>query len=228
MLGQMLFSAICLIPSESLYCSTIDGFIPDLPKSSFDALKIAKRQFNAGAGTTVGTHKPLLLWGLTLGVLADFLEFLPPHNALKIWTYPTFSPPDVRLIIWALSYRFRKQKQHETSVTLAEAPATIELGLDAMPTPQFSLYDKFQQEKPPEGGISGLGTGSYFGRRRRRGSRSSAVGRMLEGYYDIVRKGVALALVGRSALILCVAILLWRRLKGSRTAFQLRHTPNVD
>jgi hypothetical protein len=34
---------------------------------------------------------PLLLWGLTLGILADFLDMLPPHQAVQLWKYPTFT-----------------------------------------------------------------------------------------------------------------------------------------
>lgn len=188
MLGQMMFSAIRLVPSESRYCTTAIGFTPD--------------ERDPKAHTP-----PLLLWGLTLGVVADFLDLLPPHNALSLWTYPTFSPPDVRFIIWAMSFRFRKRKQAEIQSGRLHSPAGVEVGLDAI-NPNNDAGDIPHQ---PEAGISGNSVGSRAWMRAagQHGFNSSAIGTMLEGYYDIVRKGVAVALLSRCGIITSLAAVYW-------------------
>lgn len=214
MLGKMLFSAVRLIPSESLYCTSSAGFGPETPQGITAITQPISLWLGGRKTLSASTDRPLLLWGLTLGVLADMLELLPPHNALSLWSYPTFSPPDVRLIIWALSYQFRKQKASHLNVSHAYAPAEIEVGLDSVPKPQDN--DRYSEEgEPPEAGISGLGVGREHGgpQRRRRGSRSSRVGYMLDGYYELIRKGVALALIARGTVILLLLALAWRRYK---------------
>lgn len=69
---------------------------------------------------------------------------------------------------------------------------------------------------PPEVGIAGLGAA----RRQRRSSRSSRVGFMLEGYYDIMRRAVLLALIGRAAAALAMVMYVWRwwKVRKSRKA----------
>ena len=41
----------------------------------------------------------LIMWGLTLSVMTDFLDLLPPHSAISLWQYPTFSAPDLAIIL---------------------------------------------------------------------------------------------------------------------------------
>lgn len=65
---------------------------------------------------------------------------------------------------------------------------------------------------PPEVGIAGLGAA----RRQRRSSRSSRVGFMLEGYYDIMRRAVLLALIGRLATALSLLVFVWRWWRARR------------
>ncbi|KAJ9665372.1 hypothetical protein H2201_004449 [Coniosporium apollinis] len=218
MLGKMIFAAVRLVPSQSVYCSSIPGFIPEPPvddvssTSAFVGRRLANWWAGAGSSSMLGvrrsmnmsvpTAKPLLLWGLTLGIMADFLDLLPPFDASRLWTYPTFTPWDVRFAVWALSYNLRKEKQKLIAQGAHKAPAAVEEGLDpvAVRTPEpGETVGGEDREKPGEAGISGLGVGRYYGRLRReqRGSRSSAVGVMLEGYYDIVRRAVKVALVGR-------------------------------
>ena len=158
MLGQMMFSAIRLVPSESRYCTSVPEFIPK-------DLKV--------------TTPPLVLWGLTLGVCADFLDLLPPHNALALWTYPTFSPPDVRFVIWAMSYTFRQRKQAEVQSGRLHSPAGVEIGLDAINPNNDAGFEKQQ----PEAGISGNSVGSraWIKSSGQHGFNSSAIGTMLEG-----------------------------------------------
>lgn len=88
LIGPLKFAAIRLIPAESIYCSSIPNFAV------------------APADMTVG--KPLLLWGLTLGVLSDLLGLLPPYNAHELWTFPSFVAWDTRIILWLITYSRRK------------------------------------------------------------------------------------------------------------------------
>ncbi|KAL9053659.1 MAG: hypothetical protein Q9162_004610 [Coniocarpon cinnabarinum] len=191
MLGQMMFSAIRLIPSESRYCISVPSFLPE------------------HMSKPTAPSPPLLLWGLTLGVCADFLDLVPPHNALGLWTYPTFSPPDVRFVIWAMSFHFRRRKQAEVQSGRLHSPAGVELGLDAINPNHDAGHDKSQ----PEAGISGnsIGSRAWLKSSSEHGFNSSAIGTMLEGYYDIVRRGVAVTLAARSIATLVAVMYVWKR-----------------
>lgn len=213
-LGQMLFAAVRLVPTESLYCSSVPGFIPDSfeehPKraSVVGRLRCWWRGDHAGP---VSTERPLLLWGLTLGIVADFLEMLPPHNALDLWTWPTFSPWDVRLVLWIMSYSFRMRKLRQIGVGQVHAPAAVEEGAEAIDAPK----GKPPEVRPGEVGIGGLGAGQLYSKLKQsheRG-RSSAVGIMLEGYYDLVRRAVFVALVLRVATGLAMSSLFIKRFR---------------
>lgn len=226
-LGLMLFSAVRLTPSASLLSEP-----PSIPEASTATLLSRTTALLNRTTTYLGllktpTPKPdLLLWGLTLGVVADFLELLPPHNALQLWTYPTFSAPDVRIAVWLLSRRFRREKYRRVRDMPASAPASVEVGLDAVPLPrgrgrsyssssESASEVRWHEMHPPGAGESGLGVArEHEGlerRRARRGSRSSRIGVMLEGYYEIIRRGIALAVVGRGVVALGVVVWLWRR-----------------
>jgi len=286
MLGSMLFSAVHLIPTTSVYSPQSPGFNPSLGAASTSPTSISTLVQSARSllGLTPTTQLPFLLWGLTLGVLADFLELLPPHDALSLWTYPTFSAPDVRAAVWLLSWQFRRDKaakleqarrgreaqegrEDEDAETEMPQMAEIEVGLDSVPLPRgrrlstamrsegqtqtrlaeeaepgytptrlrsLSPADRFLSRQsgadvedaptavseglpPPlvEVGIAGLGAGTRssesHARRQRRSSRSSRVGYMLDGYYDIMRRAVAVALVGRAAMLLALFAWVWRK-----------------
>jgi 8-oxo-dGTP pyrophosphatase MutT (NUDIX family) len=234
MLSKMMFAAIHLIPSNSTYCPTIPGFIPPTSSSGSPPSSSANLPFfltnPESSATQAAKHPPpLLLWGLTLGVVSDFLEHIPPHNALELWTYPTFTSPDVRLWMWALSYRFRKRKAAEmSSAALAnslppsrdEGAETFKAGeagegsIAVHPEPLLSNPElPVAPEKPGEVGIAGLGCGRHWGRRARNKmiARGAAVNGMLEGYYPIVRKAVAVALICRVLMVGGLGWWTWRR-----------------
>lgn len=212
MLGQMLFAAVRLVPTESLYCSSAQGFIPgnieECPNRTSVAGWVRRWWFEDFAGS-VSTERPLLLWGLTLGILADFLEMLPPHNALNLWTWPTFSPWDVRLVIWIMSYSFRMHKLRLIGVGQGRVSAAVEEGLDARDDARSQLSETSSVEV----GIGGLGAGQLYSKPRQshERSRSSAVGIMLEGYYDLVRRAVFVALALRVSTGAALFVLLIRR-----------------
>ena len=222
MLGQMLFAAVRLIPTESLYCSSTPGFLPNSLEEHPNRASMIRGLSHWWLGDHAGsarTERPLLLWGLTLGIVADFLEMLPPHNALKLWTWPTFSPWDVRFVIWIMSYSFRMRKLREIGLDQDHAPAAVEEGLDAIDVPN----GRAPETRPGEVGIGGLGAGQLYRKLKQSHtgsmprSRSSAVGIMLEGYYDLVRRAVFVALALRISTGVAVTTLLVRRYRRRQT-----------
>jgi hypothetical protein len=58
---------------------------------------------------------PLLLWGLTLGIVVDFAQLVAPQAAQGLWSYPTFSAPDVHFWLVLLSCAFRRRKLREVA-----------------------------------------------------------------------------------------------------------------
>jgi len=82
-LGHMSFAAIKLHPSASVYSPFGNDFLEERGK--------------------------LVVWGLTLGVLQDLLDTLPPGGcALESWVWPTLTAPDVRLVVKAMTWGIRE------------------------------------------------------------------------------------------------------------------------
>jgi 8-oxo-dGTP pyrophosphatase MutT (NUDIX family) len=211
MLGKMEFSAIQLLPSESIYCHETPAAAAAADHNPAPPRNIIKRLLTLTHSPThppPPQHQPLILWGLTLGVMADFLDLLPPHNALELWTYPTFTMPDVRLVVWLTTYRFREGKRlqlesdnHTNIATTTGKDDTNEVLLP-------------KDERGKDVGMGGLGSGCSLNGR----SFESVVGSMLEGYYTRLRKGVTYALICRAVGILAFTAWLWskRRTMGKR------------
>lgn len=238
-LGKMMFAAIHLAPTESVHSFETPA-APLLQDNRYSRPTVSS--YLEGFLTRIirfdpfnDTHPPalehpLLLWGLTLGVVADFLDLLPPHNALTLWTYPTFTPIDVRAAIWLLTYRFKHRKRAELQAGTALPPPS-----SSSPGPRDDARRRsfgaatestvpVTIERPDETGFHGLGTG--LGENK---SKKAAVSTLLEGlvspvaeimlpeaadrarYYDIVRKAVALTLVGRVGMGGLVVFWAWRR-----------------
>ncbi|KAK5109217.1 hypothetical protein LTR62_007199 [Meristemomyces frigidus] len=229
-LGKMMFAAISLLPTESLHSAETPA--PDAIKLQDNrhaqptwrsrATAIASRLYRSDVFNQFPVQPkegPLLLWGLTLGVISDFLDLIPPHNALTLWTYPTFTPLDVRLVVSLMTYRFKDRKRAE-----------LQAGHATYHRPSFggaseSLANSaVMVERPDETGFHGLGTG--VGNVK---GRKAAVATMLEGwveslatlflpdiadrgrYYDIVRRAVGVALAGRASLVVVALYMAWRR-----------------
>lgn len=203
MLGRMEFSAIQLLPTESLYCheSPADDFEKHNPAPPRNLLKRLMNLSRPSILPPPPQHQPLILWGLTLGIMADFLALLPPHNALELWTYPTFTMPDVRFWVWLNTYMFRKSKaqQLESSNRSGPPAAAVEEGLDAVSLPN--------DERCNDVGLGGLGSGGSLRGR----SFESAIGTLLEGYYEHMRRGVTYALLSRMVGIVTIAALIWSK-----------------
>lgn len=180
-LGQMLFAAVCLIPSETLYSSI--GYHHRLNYAE----KQMRKSFQLSPYTESTDPKArLLLWGLTLGIIGDFLQLLPAHDALKLWTYPTFTPFDARFVVWAVTYKFRKHKQR--SLSMVEGHTSL------------NVDESSKNEDPAE---------STHGSMVYKVPTESAVGIMLDGYYDLVRKAMFVLLLLRVMFAIAVVAIAW-------------------
>lgn len=246
-LGKMMFAAISLLPTESLYSaeSPAESQLQDnrhsLPTRSTALRKWVSRLYRSDIFNQIQrppAEGPLLLWGLTLGVISDFLDLLPPHDALTLWTYPTFTPLDVRFIVWLATYNFKERKRAElqagtqflTNPAFGYATESVAPSTTATPPSESTVL--VERERTDETGLHGLGTGTPAGSGTR--DKKAAVATMLEGcvqrvasaclpaiadrarYYDIVRRAVAAALVGRVGMVVLLAVIAWRRIRARR------------
>jgi 8-oxo-dGTP pyrophosphatase MutT (NUDIX family) len=250
-LGKMMFAAINLVPSESLH--SVETPAPDSaiqlqdnrharPTLSTRLTTLGSRIYRSdifGQFPPPPKEGPLLLWGLTLGVVSDFLDLVPPHNALTLWTYPNFTPLDVRFVVWFMTYCFKERKRAELQSGTAllhkpafggvsESLASSAVLVEKPATEETATKESGMKEggRPDETGLHGLGTGSAVGDMK---NRKAAVATMLEGYvdwfaslllpeiadraryYDIVRRAVGVALVGRATILVVALYMAWRR-----------------
>ncbi|KAH7018539.1 uncharacterized protein B0I36DRAFT_253158 [Microdochium trichocladiopsis] len=237
-IGQMCFSAIRLAPSESVHASEIPGFLP--PQTEAET---AVQSFLEGAFGVVPPSKkaglayqaPLLLWGLTLGVMADFLDMLPPYNAVKLWLYPTFTVPDLRFIVWVLTRSLRKgnagdlsagtwarelQPNPPTPTAAGSNAAGDGVGVGSGQGNPTAVDDTVvavpaaARCRKNDVGVSGLGIGvsppSAAGAAAR-GSKDSMQYRLLTGYYERISVSIAVFLVYRTAAVGGVGWWAWRK-----------------
>lgn len=200
LLGKMAFSAIRLIPSESLFASITPGFIPDPSKSSILFTGLARGAF--GVPSSTGRTGPLLLWGLTLGILADLLQMLPPHNAVGLWQYPTFTTPDLRLLIFLFTYRLRRDNARYLNSGTWTSQTAVDVSTAAVAVSEAEP----RQVRPSGVGIDGLGVG---------GRSTDVPSLMLSGYYERINVAIAFFLLTRmtaAAGLGYLTIHAWRRL----------------
>jgi hypothetical protein len=208
-LGKMRFSAIRLTPSESLYCSSTAEFFspPEENPQVTPKASLASRFYNwylgdhAGAS---GNNRPLLLWGLTLGMLADFLDQLPPHNAVELWSYPTFTSLDVRFIIEILTIPLKRRNQQRLLKNGMKNDTAIDSETEAVSedNPWF---------------IGGLSKGMEASKKGKNSTRYYAVGILLEDYYKMARRGVWISAGIRAITTILFGLYIvrmyWRRVR---------------
>ena len=206
-LGQMLFAAVRLIPSESVYCSSVKDFIPEVPNSVLSYSKqIATELVSGDHAASSSRDRPLLLWGLTHGIMADFLDLLPSHKTFKLWSWPTFSPWDIRLAVWLLTHQFRRRKLRELESGFDHSPTLIAEGLDTLGVAEGQDIHGV----PHRVDMDGLGL-SNRGKFLAQKPRSGAAGHMFEGYYSLLRKAIAIAVILRCSAGAALAIYVLRR-----------------
>ena len=190
--GYLLFGGIKLKPTESLYCNSVDGFIPET-RSPATWMESASHMINnaltRGRAQEVEDDRSLVLWGLTMGVMADFLEMLDVHGTSKLWYWPSFTPLDIKAMTWLLTYRFRSQKLQElTSKTGRPGHNDVQVGgFDALTV----AISQMRQSKGSESGIAG--------------------GLLLQGYFDRLFKALYVALFARFGFCLALTAFIVRR-----------------
>ena len=179
LLGKMRFSAVHLVPSESLFSSFTDGFIPGTTTNPSGVVsRITQAEFGVPTSTSYANQR-LLLWGLTLGVMADLLDMLPPYNASKLWTYPNFTTPDLRAIIYILTLRLRRNNAGDLSAGTWPSQTAIDATSQAVAVSEGEPRSLAQNDV----GIGGVGTG-----------------KSLSGYYERVSLSIAIFLAMRATL----------------------------
>ena len=209
LMGWMQFSAVRLVPSESQQCTSAPGFIPKDQDDKPTLVQRFKSWCLSNQADSGDRNRPLLLWGLTLGILADFLDMLPPHTAVQLWKYPTFTTPDLRFICGILTYHLRKRNMLQVKMGPRRNDTATDSETAARPvTPIKSIHE------PNEVGIGGLGVGTYYGPTDRTSDGTSyAVGILLRGYYQRLRLAIYVFLAWRMVIGSAAAITAWRILR---------------
>ena len=189
--GQLVFSAVKLKPSESLYSRPIpEAATEDQSPTLFRT--IVTSMLNADRSDT--DDQPLLLWGLTLGVMADLLELLDRPATSKLWSWPTFSPWDIRAVVWLLNRRFQSRKIREIrTVDSSGAEECDNVQIGGLDNTTYSTSVK-RQSKGSEAGVAGM--------------------TLLAGYMDRLRGAVIVALFLRGLLGTAFASYMIRKFRG--------------
>ncbi|KIV86592.1 hypothetical protein PV11_02192 [Exophiala sideris] len=212
-MGKMMFSAIRLLPTESVYASSIPGFIPDEGGDQLSTVSgWAQAPFGVPSSSkSLGYQQPIILWGLTLGVLADLLDQLPPYNAVKLWKYPTFTVPDLRLLVWILTRSFRKNSAETFSSGSWPSQTAMDATTQAtaVSTSEPRAEGEHATFKEDSVGIGGLGVGK---------DPQHAVGKLLHGYYERINVAIAVFLIYRLAATAGIGIWIYRVWKRRRGA----------
>lgn len=114
--GQMMFSAVKLMPSESLFCDPVQDLEGETTVGH--ASKATKIMTSTSRLRELEPRQNLVLWGLSLGMISDFLQLVDPRATQKLWSWPTFTHWDIRFYVWLLTRRFRNQKIEEDSTVI--------------------------------------------------------------------------------------------------------------
>ena len=169
MLGQMLFTGLRLAPSESLYSAQINKISG--PKFW--------SPFKSEPRTNLVREGPLVLWGLTLGITADFIELIAPLGLSELWDMPTLSAWDVRFCFWISA---KRNKAKATSEGLSNPQLQGEKGT------------------AKSGGSDSTTFATSFPELKERTAPS--IGRAKFGdHYQLLWRGITAAMLIRSALI---------------------------
>ncbi|KAB8214362.1 hypothetical protein BDV33DRAFT_182866 [Aspergillus novoparasiticus] len=210
-LGLMEFSAVRLRPTESLRCNPSFGFAAKDGRGPSPLMQRLRTWFFGNRPDPEDQTQPLLLWGLTLGILADFLDMLPPHTAVQLWEYPTFTFPDLRLITSILTYRLRKRNklQAKSGPQLSNTAVSSQTsGVSVTSNDDEAEASHIHNEV----GIEGLGVGRYYGSSKTKELErdTHAVGIMLKGYYAKLRFAIQIFLAWRAAIGSLAVLYTWR------------------
>ncbi|KAI9727038.1 MAG: hypothetical protein M1834_008564 [Cirrosporium novae-zelandiae] len=192
MLGQMMFAAIQLVPTESFYSSPIASISPYLQTTleSQSLVSMVRSWLFLARWRNPKPEKPLLLWGLTHGIVLDFFQQLPSQEAIDFWSYPTFTAFDVRWIIHLMTHSFRQEKAQVITENMAIRRSSVDYGNDKDNNISIEVLNS-----------PGLGTSIRP---------LSAVDIMLDGYYDLITQGTLVALMARLATSILLGYIVIR------------------
>ena len=193
----MLFGGVKLKPTESLYCSFLPGYIPEYDHSSFTDSVAKVLRSGSFRDHADADDQPLILWGLTLSVVADVLELIDFDGASKLWTWPTFTPWDMRMIIWLMTYRYRSRKLQELGTTTTttgsgNSPADTVSGMDNI----AYMTSTIPKARTSEAGVAAL--------------------QLLEGYSSQLQRALIVAICLRMAIGTSLATFFIRKYRRSR------------
>ena len=188
--GQMIFSAVQLKPSESTICRNppATNSAGERSFSSFSGSLQAFSFLSLSSRDPLRAEPPLLLWGLTLGIMADLLEGIDSDGTARLWSWPTFSHSDIRLWVWLLTRNFRSQRLHELKVCSGSDSNSSSAQVGGLDATAFTTSVR-GRGKSMEIGIAGA--------------------HLLDGYFEQMRKAVSFALSVRLGVgILAIATLV--------------------
>ena len=199
--GQLMFTARKLVPADSTYSRSMSDFTNTdrLEKSRLKFITSqCRRMWQGPQYAASGQDPPLILWGLTYGILANFLSLMPTDNPMNTWDWPTLSAWDIRFTVWILTYRFRMRKlkklyQRKEAAGLAGEGGSDICGLD---TQTFTTSNILPID-----------------------SSQDIIVEMLDGYFDRLRMAMWIVLairLGVGTLLTTLLIQRWRRSRLSR------------
>ncbi len=152
--GQVIYGAVKLKPTESLYNSFVSKSVfigqHSTLLGSFMTRLLNMKQADED-------DQPLLLWGLTLGIMADLLEIVDTPATSKLWSWPTFSPWDIRFTIWLLNRRFqsRKIREHQMTAKISHPPGSNGVRIGGLDNTTYST-SVMRRSKGSEAGVTGM------------------------------------------------------------------------
>ena len=180
-----MFSAVMLLPSESLFCdNTQDKILPEPAH-----LPLTSESLNASSQERKELHsrQNLVLWGLTLGMISDFLQLLDLKGTQRLWSWPTFSHWDIRFYVWLLTRKYRNQKAEEENAV--HEPVSPSSG-----NGRLSGVDSTSTAVSVRPGGKGLGSGL-------------AGAHHLDSYFENMKQAIILAIATR--LVGGLALVTW-------------------
>ena len=201
--GQLLFAARKLVPTESIFCRTLSDYDPTERPSGSGIQVVTGRLYRALQGSqpvASGGDPPLILWGLTYGILDSLLDLMPAKIPTVMSDWPTLSPWDIRITVWAYTYRFRMQQMQ----AIAERKEATEQAIESVAE------------------VCGIDNQTFAASNilpiNRLASRD-IVGEVLDSYFDRLRTAIWVALafrVGLGTLLSALLIQRWHRSRLSR------------
>ena len=126
---------------------------------------------------------------------------LPPYNAVKLWRYPTYTPPDLRFFIYVFTRSLRKNNAGDLSCGTWPSQTAVDANTQALAVSEAEPRHLAHNEA----GIGGLGIGS---------NPKHAVGKLLTGYYERMSLAIGVFLIYRAVLGSAAVFWLsrlWRR-----------------